>query len=174
MITIYLDMDGVLCNFDKKFMELFSHREYDPRLFRQAVLDHKIFLDLEWMPNGLELYRGVMSIPSHLAKVEILSSTGTAETLIKHEAMVQKQQWLYHHDISLPTNFSSSKREKAKWSHPRAILIDDREGCVEPFRLSGGRAILHRDEDWKSTIDQLASHVKDCWTRDNLCGNIDL
>jgi hypothetical protein len=164
-------MDGVLCNFDKRFMELFSHREYDPRLFRQAVLDHKIFLDLEWMPHGKEIYNYVMSISR--VKVEILSSTGTSEKTIRHEAMVQKQQWLYHHDIPLKANFSSSKREKAKWAHPRAILIDDREGCVEPFRLSGGRAILHRDEKWTETLDQLEETYTEIWTRDNLCGNID-
>ena len=53
-ITLYLDMDGVLANFDKKFQELktlYEHDEEDHVRFRDAVMKYKIFEDLEYMPD---------------------------------------------------------------------------------------------------------------------------
>jgi hypothetical protein len=36
-------------------------------------------------------------------------------------------------------------------------MIDDRPGCVDPFRQAGGRAILHKDP--LITIEALKEHV---------------
>ena len=48
MITLYLDMDGVLCNFDKAYRQ-FDPEQSDRKRFRYAVLDHQIFEDLEFI-----------------------------------------------------------------------------------------------------------------------------
>lgn len=141
MITLYLDMDGVLANFDK------AYRQYDPqkedrKRFRQSVLDYKIFEDLELMPDALELLNHVAKLRD--VNVEILTSCGTHEPLQAQAAKDQKKIWLAKHNISYKPNFSHSKQEKAKWATPQSILIDDSAGCVAPFIAAGGQAILHK------------------------------
>ena len=46
MITLYLDMDGVLCNFDKAY-RAFDPKKEDRKKFRESVMTYKIFEDLE-------------------------------------------------------------------------------------------------------------------------------
>jgi len=177
MITIYLDMDGVLCDFDRRFMELFENREYDPRLFREAVLRHRIFETLEWMPHGKELLEGIVQLEDSyppIVQIEILSSTGTSETVIREQAMLQKSSWLDKHGIEFPRNFSTSKVEKSKWAHKSAILIDDRLGCVHPFRTKGGNAVLHEDKDYLSTLSQVRHYITEILRLGYTCGNMDL
>jgi hypothetical protein len=177
MITIYLDMDGVLCDFDRRFMELFEHREYDPRLFREAVLRHRIFETLDWMPHGKELLEGIVQIRnsySPTVQLEILSSTGTSELVIREQAIAQKSSWLDKHGIDLPRNFSTSKVEKSKWAHKGAILIDDRPGCVLPFRTRDGRAVLHEDRDYLFTLSQVRDYITEILRLGYTCGNMDL
>ena len=42
MITLYLDMDGVLADFNKEYTK-FDPQKEDRKKFRSAVIDHKIF-----------------------------------------------------------------------------------------------------------------------------------
>lgn len=141
-ITLYLDMDGVLCNFDK------AYRAYDPeksdrKRFRQAVLDFKIFETLENMPDAQELLNHVSRL--HVVTVEILTSVGTFDEIQGNSAKTQKIKWLNDHNIPYRTNFSRNKEEKSKWATPSSILIDDSSGCVAPFIAKGGHAILHKN-----------------------------
>ena len=42
MITLYLDMDGVLADFNKEYTKYDPFKE-DRKKFRSAVMEHKIF-----------------------------------------------------------------------------------------------------------------------------------
>lgn len=175
MITIYLDMDGVLCNFDRRFDELNKNRSFSHGLYRESVLRHRIFETLDWMPHGKKLLDGICQIEDSYRKVvqlEILSSTGTSETTIREQAMLQKSFWLDQQGIDFPRNFSTSKVEKSKWAHRSAILIDDRPGCVDPFRAKGGRAVLHEDKNYLSTLSQVRHHITEILRIGYICGNI--
>ena len=61
MITLYLDMDGVLCNFDKAYRKL-DPEKADRKKFREAVFMHKIFEDLEFMHDSHELLEFVAKL----------------------------------------------------------------------------------------------------------------
>lgn len=50
MITLYLDMDGVLADFDKEYMKHDPEKK-DRESFREAVLNDKIFTKLDFMPD---------------------------------------------------------------------------------------------------------------------------
>ena len=140
MITLYLDMDGVLCNFDKAYRSLRTHAT-DGKRFRSAVMDYKIFEDLEFMPDTQELLNYVTKLD--LITIEILTSMGTFETDQGNEAKRQKQKWLDKWNIPYKANFVRSKEEKSKYAHDRAILVDDSPGCIHPFAAKGGHGILH-------------------------------
>ena len=152
MITLYLDMDGVLCNFQKAYLAIpgVDPGEFDRKKFRSAVIDYKIFEDLEMMPDAQELLNHVVKLN---VKIEMLTSLGTHDPFQGNQAKYQKMKWLKDHNIPYKANFVRSKPEKAEYATPTSILIDDSIGCVKPFEFAGGHAILHTKA--KKTIDEL-------------------
>jgi len=50
MITLYLDMDGVLADFDKEFHKN-GRQEHDSKRFRDAVMNDSLFEKLDMMPE---------------------------------------------------------------------------------------------------------------------------
>jgi hypothetical protein len=149
MITLYLDMDGVVANFDK------AYRAYDPmkedrKKFRSAVMDYKIFEDLEPMPNAQMLLRHVTLLRD--VKIEMLTSKGTYDIAQGAEAQRQKLIWLKKHGIPYKANFVRSKEEKAQYATPMSILVDDSIGCIKPFNVAGGNGILHSDSSMRETL----------------------
>jgi len=140
MITLYLDMDGVLADFNKEYTKLDPLLQ-DRKRFRDAVMNYKIFSHLEFMPDTQELLNHVSRL--HDIDVQILTSMGTHDPVQGNEAKSQKIQWLEKNNIPYKANFSRSKQEKANWATPTSILIDDSVGCVAPFIAAGGHGILH-------------------------------
>lgn len=154
MITLYLDMDGVLCNFDK------AYRAYDPeksdrKRFRQAVMEYRIFEDLEFMPDAQELLNHVSKLTD--IDVQILTSMGTFDQAQGNAAKIQKIHWLNKHNIPYKPNFVRSKEEKANFATHYSILIDDSVGCINPFNRAQGHGILHTNA--KETILMLDSII---------------
>jgi phosphoglycolate phosphatase-like HAD superfamily hydrolase len=140
MITLYLDMDGVLCNFDKAYRQI-DPEKADRKKFREAVFTYKIFEDLEFMPDAQELLNFVSKLDG--ITIEILTSMGTYDAVQGNEAKYQKMHWLNKHNIPYKANFVRAKQEKANFAHDKAILVDDSIGCITPFAAKGGHAIHH-------------------------------
>lgn len=160
MIKIYLDMDGVVANFDKAYRVYDPHKE-DRKKFRSSVMEGKIFEDLEQMPNAQQLLRHVAMLRD--VEIEMLTSMGTFNEEQGEEAKRQKLLWLKKHKIPYKANFVRSKEEKAKYATDKSILIDDSIGCITPFVEAGGHGILHNDLTIKETlfkIDRILESLK--------------
>ena len=155
MITLYLDMDGVLCNFDKAYRSLRTHAA-DGKRFRAAVMEYKIFEDLEFMPDTKELMNYVSKLDG--ITIEILTSMGTFDAEQGNAARYQKMRWLDSKNIPYKANFVRCKEEKAKFAHDRAILVDDSIGCITPFNAKGGHGILHTKSS--DTIQQIHDTIR--------------
>lgn len=140
MITLYLDMDGVLANFNKRFAEI-QTSEHDHIRFRDAVLQFNIFEDLEFMPDAHELLNHVAKLEN--INVEILTSMGTFDVERGIAAKRQKMAWLAKHGITYKPNFVRTKTEKAQFAGSTSILVDDSIGCIAPYIKHGGHGILH-------------------------------
>lgn len=140
MITLYLDMDGVLADFNKEYMKHDPEKK-DRKRFRKAVLTDKIFTKLDFMPDTQELLNHVSKLQG--INVEILTSMGTHDPFQANEARYQKLDWLQKHNIPYRANFVHNKKEKAQYATPTSILIDDSVGCISPFIEAGGYGILH-------------------------------
>lgn len=154
MITLYLDMDGVLADFNKEYTKYDPQKE-DRKKFRDAVLVHNIFEKLDFMPDAQELLNHVSKL--HNVNIEILTSMGTHDVTQAAAAKFQKLNWLNVKNIPYRANFVHNKQEKSKYATPTSILIDDSSGCIGPFVAAGGHGILHSHSS--ETIRILDSNI---------------
>jgi hypothetical protein len=155
---IYLDMDGVIADFDRRYKELYkiypseadTYKVFDG-FFTQFIADQQ-FAKLDLMSDAVELieYLKSLSIPT-----EILSSTSSE----RRDADIRKQklEWLEKHNITFPVNLVPGKRLKKDYSNPNVLLIDDTSVNIDQWRREGGIGILHTDTN--NTINTLKMYV---------------
>jgi hypothetical protein len=157
---IYLDMDGVISDFHKKYFELFNvnpvgyrERKEEEDGYWDQFVNGRSFEKLDWYPGGVELVKFIrqLDIP-----VEILTSSGGKK---HHEAVEeQKKIWLKIQGFTYPVNVVPGRDKKAEFATPDSILIDDTADVIEGFVAAGGIGILHRG-DVRQTIDTLKKHL---------------
>ena len=143
---IYLDLDGVIADFNKRYRELHntSPSSDDARKrFGQrfgAFIQTKQFQTLDMMPDATVLlnYLNRCGVP-----VEILSST--ARPINNAEISRQKEVWLGKHNINYPANFVPGKSLKYKFADENSIIIDDTPSVIDDWNKAGGTGILHKD-----------------------------
>lgn len=143
---IYLDMDGVIADFDKRYKELYNIAPKDADTYKTfdkfftTFIAERQFAELDLMPDALLLinYLKSLSIPT-----EILSSTSSEKR--DAEIREQKTEWLHKHNLTFPINLVPGKRLKRNFSNPNSILIDDTAQNIDQWRAEGGVGILHTD-----------------------------
>ena len=146
IIKIYLDMDGVIADFDKKYKELYNIAPKDADTYKTfdkfftTFIAERQFAKLDLMPDALLLidYLKSLSVPT-----EILSSTSSEKR--DAEIREQKVEWLHKHNLTFPINLVPGKRLKRNFSNPNSILIDDTGQNIDQWRQEGGIGILHTD-----------------------------
>jgi len=148
---LYVDMDGVLTDFDKRFQDFspLLPKEYEEQYGVGKfwdLIDNKtgvrFWVGMDWMPDGKRLWNFV----KHLNPT-ILSSPSMQE-----ESKIGKHLWIRKHIPGTKTilTFSSMKQNH---SGENRILIDDRPKNIEQWESKGGIGILHTDAF--STIERL-------------------
>lgn len=143
---IYLDMDGVICDFEKRYKELFNifpaearnNREFD-KFFDEFIAGNN-FATLEMMPDAMQL---IVALRNALPPTQILSSTASQK---RYDSISkQKTEWLEKHDIDFQRNFVPGKQHKKKYARKDTLIIDDTESVINEWRAAGGLAIFHRN-----------------------------
>lgn len=142
--TIYLDMDGVLCDFNLSFQKLTNYQCKTPRVyeltfgrdeFYKVVKEagKSFWSNMDWMPDGKLIW-------NYLEKYHpiILS-----KPMDFQECYDGKEEWIVN-NLGPATPFVITK-EKEFYADEKAILIDDMPPNVQAFRLKGGIAILHKN-----------------------------
>jgi 5'(3')-deoxyribonucleotidase len=143
---IFVDLDGVITNFQKKLSELLGHpvkKEFgdDPKIWAAiSRAGKKFWSEMEWMPDGRELWEAI-----EIYDPTILSAPSN------HPSSVEgKKEWLKE---NLPDVPYIIEQKKEKHAGKDKILIDDREKNIKKWEEAGGIGILHKDA--KTTIDKL-------------------
>lgn len=152
-MTIYVDLDGVLANFDKtaeavlqtnniyKFEFIWGPDVFWERLNTRA----NFFRYLEKTPDAEHLWSKI----SHLETVIL-----TALPRENGEGVdVQKRAWVKQHfgpDVKVITG---QTKDKPNYCKPGDILIDDRAVNRDAWMAKGGTYIIHTDA--KRTIGAL-------------------
>ena len=140
-------MDGVLCNFEKRFTELYGEDALGSRDRKNFTTNWPNFImdgnfeNLEWFPGGKELLDFIQNETDW--EVEILSSSGGEK--FHSEVAAQKVMWLCDKGIPYKANIVPGRKHKTAYATPETILIDDTEDIIVNFNAAGGLGILHKD-----------------------------
>jgi 5'(3')-deoxyribonucleotidase len=143
---IFVDMDGVLCDFNKRFHSFFNTRNTDdiPKWYLKVQdIGEKYWSEMEWMKDGKRLW-------SYIKKYNpsILSSP------IRHKSCDDgKRTWVknnlkLHNPERVHIEF-----DKSKFANENRILIDDTPKKIDGWVKNGGIGILHTSAN--NTINTL-------------------
>lgn len=143
-------MDGVIANFEKRYIELF--REYpassrDRKEFSKnwtKFIEDKNFETLDFWPGGQELIKYLIHHFNH-DDVEILTSSGGKK--YHDEVAEQKKIWIKKKNLpsAWKVNVVAGRSLKAEFATPDSILIDDTLDVIDAFNKAGGIGIHHKD-----------------------------
>ena len=161
-VAIYLDMDGVLADFDKKAKEIYPDFEKMNDFFHKGTGNKKdynkmyalllfrimrtknFWFNLEWMSDGKKLFYYVENHFNH-DQVAVLTAPMEQDKRCRPE----KWEWVQHHLKVIDKNrfFCSMDKEKFIGTIPakHQILIDDRMKNITAWRQHGGIGIHHKD-----------------------------
>jgi len=153
---IYLDMDSVICDFDKRYIELYGEKSAKMTVKSekqfQEFINGQNFATLDLYPGALSLLKFLRSLP---IPVDMLSSSASPE--YHEEISRQKKIWLDTHQITFHPIFVPGKHLKAQYATPNSILIDDDDQNIKDWNAAGGIGVLHKNE--LSTICILKMYV---------------
>lgn len=157
MTTVYVDMDGVLADFEGT-APLIIGEEYNwkeevdkpnwgvlseyPRLYRDLQVMNGAYVLMEFLQ-------------SNFRKVEILTAIPKRAKFI--HAVNDKRDWIHaHFGKNIRVNFGPYAYDKQfHIRNPTDILIDDMEINITQWKDRGAIGILHTDA--RSTIEQIKS-----------------
>ena len=157
MKTIYIDMDGVIADFNAYYFKFYKTFIYED--FKKEVMSGNLFEKLPPMKDFNLLVSTIMLLAERSGyNVEILSST---HTLCKKQMEVsrkQKKKWLKNHGIFLKLNVVSKRSDKGDFaSNVQNILIDDQMESIDYFTDKGGLGVLFTNVD--DTIKQVKNAI---------------
>lgn len=148
-MQIYVDMDGVLADFDAHKVKYFKDsgldifkKPYNPKhdeIFWSVIRkEHpRWFLQLPSMPDMGELW---FELDNH-SPIILSAIPGPKKEKVR-ETLFQKQHWLKDRSIYWPAIFCL-RSHKQDYATPNSILIDDDEKNIAEWRKKGGIGILH-------------------------------
>ena len=169
---IYCDMDGVLTDYEKRFVQLLKkegHKYYSKDLINQVTrpkhfaklegedelenfTDNHIGLEfwtgMDWMPNGRKLWNFIQPYGPI-----ILTSPSKNNT-----SRLGKRLWIKDNLVPAPPVEFRFGEAKSDFANQKAILIDDKPSNLEAFASKGGIALEVKDGEITSVINKLKQY----------------
>jgi 5'(3')-deoxyribonucleotidase len=149
--TLWLDLDGVIADFNKSAIEIMGmmpkvyEKTHGTGKFWKAINSKpNFFFDLEKMMDADELYDNV----KHLNPIIL---TGIPANM--NEFSNQKVEWVKKHFGSDQQIICCKAREKSKFCKPGDILVDDRTIFKHLWENAGGIYVTHFNS--KQSLDEL-------------------
>ena len=166
---IYLDMDGVLVDFDKGYKNLTgvstTHADRQGRdefwdLFRNSLEKKGIdeidyWANLPWMSDGNTLWEYVKKYNPYILTAPSINPTIPKPDRYKpqfNQSIQGKEKWVKRLD-NIKRVYYKSAKFKSDLAGPNKILIDDREDTIARWNAAGGIGIHHTNT--QNTIKQL-------------------
>lgn len=161
---LYLDMDGVLVDFEhgffklssgidfKRYSEMYSLDGAKKRYMKEGIA---FWENLEWIHGGKEIWETSVKL---FENINILSSTGKQDQKMSDVVREGKLLWLKKHIPSISENnvfIVNGRIFKQKYATKVGILVDDAPDTIQQWNAAGGFGILHRSGKYKHTIEEL-------------------
>ena len=154
---IYVDMDGVVADFDKRFRDLsgMNPNDYEAKNGKNAFWD---FIDVKhklafWV--GIPPMQDAQRLIDYVSKHDYEMLTAPS---IKKESLMGKGLWIRNwakkglFPSKPKVNYKPAKN-KHHFAAPNHILIDDKQSTIDSWNAAGGIGILHTSAG--NTINQL-------------------
>lgn len=157
---VYVDMDGVLCDFEKAVKELgpgpvkglpLDAEPKDKEVMWKAIDDAgaDFWGNMSWKKDGKKVWNLVKNLNPVL-----LSSPGN-----QRYSPAGKQNWASKNLPGVPLFLETDKFQYAQGvENAGAILIDDMEDNISAWNGVGGKGILHKD--FETTKEELKKLLK--------------
>lgn len=148
MRRIFLDMDGVLADFDGAFLSLFGKTceqcESKNEMWRLIHGHDEFFYNLPKMEGAIDLYDTAVSYSNEYSRPIILTSAGSSDF---HHVAQQKRRWIQSHiDNSALIITVKDGLDKAAFVHNAGdILIDDWRKNCEAWEAVGGVSVKYEN-----------------------------
>lgn len=164
MSTIYLDMDGVVADFDAKASEIigYSHEpntRYPDEDWRKILQYQRFYRDLPLCINAKHLVTNVLHI-AHQKNMDVKFLTALPRHNDFPWAAYDKFMWVQQYFPGIPVWIGPYSDDKQLRSQPGDVLIDDRKSNIEQWNSKGGFAILHYG-DVDATLETLKKFLND-------------
>ena len=159
MRTIFLDMDGVVADFDTFAEELLKRKIgwgdttqdlSDEEWVRLASVD-RLYYQLPLMPDATKLVAYVKSLSTRF-QVGFLTAIPRRTTI--PSARADKQAWVDKYFPGMRMDIGPFSHDKHKWCSSGDILVDDRPSNIREWKAAGGFAIYHTG-DVDATIKRI-------------------
>ena len=139
-LTIHFDLDGVLADFRRGFVERIGERpEAFPvdEMWKRVAAVPRFFQQLPVMPGAHEM----LSFAASIGTSRILTAIPRLTTY--PTATEEKHYWVRKNLGDIPVTVVRYARQKTEYAHPRAILVDDTSENVQRWIKAGGIGIIH-------------------------------
>jgi 5'-nucleotidase len=147
MATIFLDMDGVVADFDAAAKAIigYSHpanQRWPDAEWARIRQHQRFYRDLPLMPDAERLVAAVLTLADvHDYDVKFLTAIPRDNDF--PWSFQDKMEWKQRYFGDIPIWFGPYSHDKRQWSKPGEILIDDRRVNIEEWSEAGGTGILH-------------------------------
>ncbi len=163
--TFYLDMDGVVADWDTAASEFLGRptRDADPRThykntpeeWNRIKTQARFYRDLPLMPRCVELVDLARRYRDGLGW-QLLFLTAVPKDDDIPWAYYDKVLWAQEHFSDIPVHFGPHSWDKAKHCTAGDMLVDDRPDNCSQWIAAGGLAVQVLDNDLGSAIRQVA------------------
>jgi len=148
---VYLDMDGVLADFDQRFRDLsgMSPKDFENKYGKKA------FWDLIDEENKIKFWVGIPTMPGAADLVDAVKDYNyelLTSPSAKKQSYLGKILWVKNHTGDVFPSKPRINFKKAKEKHlvkPQLaktdILIDDREDTIGRWNAAGGTGIVYKN-----------------------------
>lgn len=161
MKTIYLDMDGVVADWNQGVYDILgwvkadANAHYDPKDWKKVTDNKRIYGQLPVMDKAEELANLARRFRDELGW-QVLFLTAVPKGNDVHWAFWDKCQWAQKYFPDIPVHFGPFAKQKCEHCKTGDILVDDRRSNCSEWRDAGGIAIEVIGPDLGPAISELS------------------
>lgn len=160
MKTLYLDLDGVIADFDRYAYQVAglppSGGVYNAEQWAQITGNPRLYRDLPKTTYADQLVKFCRDF-GRQENFRLIFLTAVPKGNDMHWAFYDKVMWCLARYPEIPVHFGPYSADKYLHCQPGDVLIDDRESNIAAWNAAGGIGILHTGR-LEKTIDQLINY----------------